>query len=101
MALQNRSARLLPAIYIGVGCFVGFVVGYFFSVTQSVGAVRNVTLNYRYESSPRSWYGDDGLEVDSIQFHPNYVLVQSSSGDTSLFAVERLQSFSYRPQGSE
>ena len=63
---------------------------------RNLATVENVILDYMYETSPSGASGDNSLAVDSIQFHPNYVLVRASNGNTSLFAVERLRRFSYR-----
>jgi len=110
--------RQKAASYIVAGCVIGFVIATLAPLLTNRAAeaalsnaspgeqhdsanVRNVVLSYTYETSPNSTAGDDSLAVDSIRFEPNYVLVTASSGKTSLFAVERLRQFSYRPASSK
>jgi len=115
---QQESARQKVAAYIVVGCVIGIAVASFAGFMngvakagpidrpqgvhdQSTSTVKNVVLTYSYETSPSSTSGDDSLAVESIQFYPNYVLVRASNGNTSLFAVEKLRQFSYRPAPSK
>ena len=116
--VHQRSPRPKAVSYIAAGCLIGFVIVVLAplmtnraaeaarnnaapSVQHDSAIVRNVVLSYTYETSPNSTAGDDSLAVDSIQFQPNYVLVTASNGKTSLFAVDRLRQFSYRPAASE
>jgi hypothetical protein len=63
----------------------------------TLSTVQNVVLDYMYETETNSASGHNDLNVDSIHFHPNYVLVRDSTGQTTLLAVNRLRRFSYRP----
>ena len=63
--------------------------------------VQNVTVSYMYETDPGSASGNNDLPVESIQFHPGYVVVTRSSGDSSLFAVDRLRNFQFSPTRSD
>jgi hypothetical protein len=63
--------------------------------------VHDVTLSYMYETDPGSASGTNGMKVESIQFHPGYVVVTGELGQSSVFAVERLRSFHFRPADSE
>lgn len=114
---NDSLPKKTAASYIAAGCIIGFVVANWIplltnrtaeaaggnaalSVLDSASA-RDVVLSYTFETSPNSTAGDDSLPVDSIEFQPNYVLVTAKNGNTSLFAVNRLRSFSYRPATSE
>ena len=97
------------AIWIaGVAFLAGWVLSSSYSAARPGSAfadddtvVRNVVLDYMYETDPGSASGNKALAVDSIEFHPGYVLVTDSRGRTQLFAVDRLRSFSYRPAEPE
>ncbi len=59
--------------------------------------VRNVTVDYMYETDPGSASGHNELEVDSIEFLPGYIVMTDSRGRTQLLALDRLRKFNYRP----
>lgn len=102
--------------------FIGFFIGYLLAsfvedaftglvgansghsetmVREHLNKVENVVLKYQYETSESSAVGNDSLEVASIEFHPNYVVVNAANGSASLFAVDRLKRFNYRPAESK
>ncbi|MCP4098242.1 MAG: hypothetical protein GY748_18585 [Planctomycetaceae bacterium] len=68
---------------------------------EAVSVVKDVVVSYTYETSSSSSAGNSALAADSIEFHPTYVLVHATSGDTFLFPVERLQQFRFRPSTSK
>jgi hypothetical protein len=70
------------------------------SVTSS-NVVHNVTVSYMYETNPGSASGSKDLSVESIQFHPGYVVITQASGHGSLFAVDRLRNFQFAPTKSD
>ena len=67
----------------------------------NVPNVRNVIVDYMYESEPGGASGNKSLAVDSIQFYPGYVVITDTNETSRLFAVDRLRRFNYRPADSK
>lgn len=59
--------------------------------------VRNVTVDYMYETAPGSASGSSDLQVNSIEILPGYVVVTDTHGRAQLFALDRLRRFNYWP----
>jgi len=89
-----------PLLYLVAGFLLGaIVVGSSWLSTRETDAniVRNVTIDYMYETEPGSASGHKALAVASIEFRPGFVLVTEASGATRLFALDRMRKFSYTP----
>ncbi|QEG22029.1 hypothetical protein [Mariniblastus fucicola] len=99
----NDAAPTPPIVLIAVGFLVGAVVvgACWLSsrTTESHGddIVRNVTVDYMYETGPSSASGSEELAVDSIEFLPGYVVMTDNRGRTQLLALNRLRKFNYWP----
>ena len=65
--------------------------------TEPLNIVRNVTVDYMYETDPGSASGHRDLEVATVEFLPGYVVLTDSGGTAQLLAVNRLRRFNYRP----
>jgi hypothetical protein len=85
----------IGAIAIGAGWVTRYQ-----SVT-SFDVVYNVTVSYMYETDPGSATGSKDMPVESIKFHPGYVVITQASGHSSLFAVDRLRTFQFAPTKSD
>lgn len=59
--------------------------------------VRNVTVDYMYESSHGNASGQTSLEVATIEFRPSYILMTDTRGSTRLLSLDRLRKFNYKP----
>ncbi len=98
---NNNSAS--PVVLLSIGFLLGAtVVGACWLSSRSAIAprndfVRNVTVDYMYETDPGSTGGLKDLAVDSIEFLPGYVVMTDKSGRTQLLALNRLRKFNYRP----
>ena len=90
-----------PVVLVSIGFLLGaVVVGALWlssrpSDTPRNAIVRDVTVNYMYETDPGSASGQNDLAVESVEFLPGYVVVTDNNGRTQLFAVDRLRRFSY------
>ena len=90
----------MPLLYLLVGFVLGaIVVGACWRMTDegTPEIVNDVTINYMYEAEPGGASGNNAMPVESVQFHPGYVVVTDTNGGGMLFAVNRLRSFSYQP----
>ena len=88
--------------HLAIGFVVGsIVVGASWLTTResppSSNAVHDVTVSYMYETDPGSASGSSDEPVKTIQFHPGYVVITAMSGDSTLFAVDRLRRFQFKP----
>ncbi len=104
MNIQSQSRSTPSAvILISIGFLLGaIVVGSCWLSSRSGNAirndiVRNVTVDYMYETDPGSASGNKDLAVDSIEFLPGYVVMTDKRGRTQLLALNRLRRFSYQP----
>lgn len=94
-----------PILLVSVGFVVGAIVDGAFWLSSRDGAaartdfVRNVTVDYMYETNSDSASGHKGLEVDTIAFLPGYVVMTDKRGNTQLLAVNRMRRFNYKPSG--
>lgn len=97
----SRSAGS-PAFYLAIGFVIGAVVvgSSWFArgdTSPAHNTAQDVTVSYMYETNPGQASGNNNKPVQSIQFHPGYVVVTGESGRSDLFAVERLRKFSFSP----
>ena len=91
-----------PLLYLVAGFLLGaIVVGSSWLSTRETGTkiVRNVTIDYMYETDPGSASGHKALEVASIEFRQGYVIVTTINGTTELLALDRIRRFAYTPTG--
>ncbi len=92
-----------PFMLVAIGFLIGaVVVGVCWLSSGRKGSprhdiVRDVTVDYMYETDPGSASGNNGLQVDSIEFFPGYVVVTDTGGGTQILALNRLRKFNYRP----
>ena len=99
----NDASPTPPIILIAVGFLVGaVVVGACWlssrtTESQRSDIVRNVTVDYMYETDPGSAAGNTDLAVDSIEFLPGYAVMTDTRGRTQLLALNRLRKFTYWP----
>ena len=100
---KSSSNSTFPVVLLSIGFLLGaIVVGACWLSSRSGIAprndfVRNVTVDYMYETNPGSGGGHNDLAVDSIEFRPGYVVMTDKSGGTQLLAINRLRKFNYRP----
>jgi hypothetical protein len=99
---QPSSPGNASVFYLACGFVAGaIVVGSSWLTTRkstpSPDAVHDVTVTYMYETDPGSASGSNDQFVKSIKFHPSYVVMTGASGDSTLFAVDRLREFHYKP----
>ena len=104
--MDNESRyhnSISPAVLLAIGFLLGAVVVgvcWFSSRTAGLasrGVVRNVAVDYMYETNPGSASGHNDLAVDSIEFLPGYIVMTDARGRTQLLALNRLRKFNYRP----
>ena len=99
----HHTPPTAPVLLVAVGFLVGaVVVGACWLSSRTAESerhniVRNVTVDYMYETDPGSASGNSDLAVDSIEFLPGYVVMTETRGRTQLLALDRLRKFSYRP----
>lgn len=89
----SRLERRLLVISFLLGAIL---IGLLWAGDSSVRTVKNVTVTYMYETSPTGASGST-IEVDSIEFHSDYVVLNHSEGFGQVLAVDRLREFTYRP----
>lgn len=85
----SRLERRLLVISFLLGAIL---IGLLWAGDSSVRTVKNVTVTCMYETASGST-----IEVDSIEFHSNYVVLNHSEGFGQVLAVDRLREFTYRP----
>ena len=94
----NPASHVMP---LAVGILIGaVVVGACWlssGTSETKSVVRNVTVDYMYETDPGSASGHNDLAVDSIEFLPGYVKLTDTRGRTQLLALNRLRKFNYWP----
>lgn len=96
---SQKTAITLPLLYLVLGFLVG---ASFLSNRHSTNPeIRNVTVSYMYESEPGSAGGNNNVPLDSIQFYPEYIVINETNGGSRLMAVNRLRSFSFQPTVSK
>lgn len=105
---SNQPSNPGPSsiLHLGIGFIVGAIfVGFGWLATRvspsSANVVRDVSISYMYETDPGSASGSNAEPVDSIQFHPGYVVVTGPGGRSRLFAVDRLRKFHFEPNGAD
>ena len=92
-----------PFVLLAIGFLVGAVVvgacwlSAHTSASPRLDIVRNVTVDYMYETEPGSASGNRDFEVDSIEFLPGYIVMTDTDGRTQLLALNRLRRFTYQP----
>ena len=92
-----------PIMLVCVGFVVGAIVVDACWLSSRVGSaarteiVRDVTVDYMYETNPASASGHNALEVDTIEFLPGYVVMTDKRGNTQLLALNRLRKSIYKP----
>lgn len=86
------SGFLLGAVVVGACWLTSIGIG-----QTDHRIVRDVTVDYMYETDPGSASGHNDLEVASLEFLPGYVAMTDANGRTQLLALERLRRFNYQP----
>ena len=101
-AKPNDASAAPPIVLLAIGFVVGAVfVGACWLSSRTTESkrddiVRNVTVDYMYETDPGSASGSNDLAVESIEFLPGYVVMTDTRGRTQLLALNRLRKFNYR-----
>ena len=105
MKPETNNPRVSPVFLLAVGFIAGAIVvgSSWFATRESSPAyniIRDKTVSYVYQESPGSVTsgGNTDVPVDSIQFHPGYIVVTKPGGHGDLFAVDRLKRFNFKPQ---
>jgi hypothetical protein len=100
VTVESKSVPVnLRLLYLVLGLVLGAaVVGSSWLITPSAKppTVRKVEVNYTYETSPNTATGKQAMSVDSIQFHPGYIVITNERGFSRLLAVDRLREFSFQ-----
>lgn len=100
MTDTNPRRDTLPVYYLAAGFQIGAVtVGSIWLLTSefSDNVVRNVTIDYMYEFDSSGASGNKDQAVASVEFRPGYLLVTETGGRTSLFTLDRMRHFFYKP----
>ena len=105
MKPETNNPCVSPVFLLAVGFIAGAIVvgSSWFATRESSPAyniIRDKTVSYVYQESPGSVTsgGNTDVPVDSIQFHPGYIVVTKPGGHGDLFAVDRLKRFNFKPQ---
>ncbi len=99
MTLELPSPYNSPIHYLTVGLVIGAaIVGSIWFITSGPDrVVRNVKVNYMYQTNSNSSSGSHDVPVDSIEFYPRYIIVTRDNGYSNVFAIDRLTRFSFSP----
>ena len=92
-----------PLRLLALGFVLGLIVAgacWLMTRQPAIPHVNKVTVDYVYESDPGSASGYNGMQVDSLQFFPGYVVITDTQGKSTLLAADRLRSFSFRSTGT-
>ena len=89
----DRLERRLLVISFLLGAIL---IGLLWAGSGSARTVNNVTVTYMYETSASRASGST-VEVESIEFHSNYVVLNHAEGSDQVLAVNRLREFTFQP----
>ncbi|WP_146389841.1 hypothetical protein [Allorhodopirellula solitaria] len=61
------------------------------------GHFHDMTVDYMYETSPGTATGSSSLEVESLEIHPEFVLLTDARGESRLMMLSRLRKLHFKP----